>query len=374
MLLMRAAATKVRVLCARELQNSIQDSVHQLLADQINVMGLQSAFLVRENKIASSSGSEFLFKGLRGMKNNAQAIKSIEGVDLCWIEEAQTISADSFQTLTPTIRRPRAEIWLSMNPDLATDPAYQLVMNPPDGSLVEKVNWSENPWFSETSLPAEREWMQRTDPDAYAHVWEGECRTHSDAQVLRGKWEVASFRPVVGADDPRNNWDGPYQGADWGFSSDPSALVRVWIHNRSLYVEHEAYGLGVEIDALPALFNTTPSAARYTTRGDNSRPETISYLKRNGYPNLISGEKWPGSVEDGVAFLRAFERIVIHPRCKHTAEEARLWSYKVDRLSGDVLPALVDKHNHCWDAIRYALQPLIRTRHANASGMMVSGL
>ena len=156
-------------------------------------------------------------------------------------------------------------------------------------------------------------------------------------------------------------WDGPYFGADWGFSQDPTTLVKLWIGERKLYVEHEAYGVGVDIDRTPEFFDRVPGAREATIRGDSARPETISYLRRNGYPGIESVTKWKGSVEDGVAALRGFEQIVIHPRCRHTEEEARLWAYKIDRLTGDVMPDLVDRHNHIWDAVRYALEPVIRS-------------
>lgn len=368
MLIIRAAAKPIRVLCARELQNSIQDSVHQLLADQIEALGMSPLFTVNEAKITAYNGSEFLFKGLRGIKNNAQQIKSLEGVDLCWIEEGQTISAASLQTLTPTIRKPNAEIWITMNPDQPSDPAYRLVLNPPDNSIVRRVNFDENPWFDKTSLPIERDWMLKTDSDAYAHVWLGECRQNSDAQVLKGKIAIESFTP--GAD-----WEGPYQGIDFGFSTDPTAFVRCWIHNQRLHVEHEAYGVGIEIDQLPTVFdNAIPNGRSYAARADSARPETISYLQRHGYDRVQSVEKWSGSVEDGVAFLRSFEKIIIHPRCTHTQEEARLWSYKTDRLTGDILPHLQDKHNHTMDAIRYALTPLIRRKDAGMAALKISGL
>lgn len=367
LLLLRAVSERLRILCTRELQNSIQDSVHQLLADQIAALGLEALFEVLESRIRSASGSEFLFKGLRGMHNNASALKSLEAVDLCWIEEGQTVSGASLKTLTPTIRAPGAEIWITFNPDQASDPVYQLVREPPPDAIVRQVNWDANPWFHQTSLPAERDWMLRTDPEAYAHVWEGACRTRSDAQVLRGKWRVEAFAP--GAD-----WDGPYYGADWGFAKDPTVLVRLWIAGARLYVEHEAYGIGVELDDTPLLFDAVPAARAHVIRADAARPETIRHLQRKGFGRLQAAAKWPGSVEDGVAFLRSFEAIVIHPRCTHTAEEARLWSFKTDRLNGDVLPVLVDAHNHCWDAVRYALQPLIRRRASAGHLLQVAGL
>jgi phage terminase large subunit len=133
------------------------------------------------------------------------------------------------------------------------------------------------------------------------------------------------------------------------------------VYKRNLYVEHEFWGLRVDIDALPEKFGQVPGAKDHVVRADSARPETISYMARNGFPRMESVRKWPGSVEDGVAFLRQFEQIVIHSRCKHAAEEARLWSYKVDDKTGEVLTALKPGNDHTWDAVRYALEPLMRT-------------
>jgi phage terminase large subunit len=224
--------------------------------------------------------------------------------------------------------------------------------------VVLRVNWEDNPWFP-PDLEAERAHMARTDPDAYAHVWGGECRSHSDAQVLNKKWVIDVFDPVPG-------WQGPYLGADWGFAKDPTVLVKCWIESvgdrSTLYVEHEAYGVEVPLDDTPAMFERVPGAREHVIRADCARPETINHIVGKGWPNLTAAPKWPGSVEDGIEFLRSFERIVIHERCRHAAEEARLWSFKTDRLTGDVLPALVDSNNHVWDAVRYALSPMIRRR------------
>ncbi len=136
--------------------------------------------------------------------------------------------------------------------------------------------------------------------------------------------------------------------------------MKLWIGAGRLYVEREVYGIGIEINDIPGRFDAIEDAKKYTIRGDNARPETMSYLRSHGYPKIFGAEKWTGSVEDGIAFLRQFEKIVIHSRCTHAQDEARLWSYKTDPLTGDVLPVLIEKHDHIWDAARYALEPMIK--------------
>jgi phage terminase large subunit len=163
--------------------------------------------------------------------------------------------------------------------------------------------------------------------------------------------------------EPDPDWDGPYFGADWGFAQDPTTLVKCWIGveggRQRLYVEKEVYRIGLELDQTKAAFEEVVGAGLHTIRADNARPETISYLRRQGL-NIVGAPKGKGSVEDGIAFLRGFEQIIIHPDCPHTAEESRLCSYKTDRLTGDVLPVIVDAHNHCIDGLRYALEPVIK--------------
>lgn len=360
--LVKAAERKLRILCARELQNSIKDSVHQLLRSQIEMMGLQGWFDIGESYIRSSTGSEYIFKGLR---HNAGEIKSLEGIDICWVEEAANVSEESWNILIPTIRTTGSEIWVSFNTREERDPTYQrFVKEPPPGAVVKKVMWWENPWMS-MELEAERQYLRRVDPVAYANVWGGDPLVLSDSLVLSGKYCSEPFEPVTRqtGDDEHRNWDGPYYGVDWGFSVDPTVMTKSWIYKRVLYVEEEAYRVGLELDHTPEYFRRhCPGSDKAISRADNARPETISHMRRNGYPYMRGCEKWSGSVKDGVAYLRAFERIVIHPRCQHTLDEANRWSYKRDRLTQEVLPELEDKHNHCWDSIRYALDKHIRRK------------
>jgi phage terminase large subunit len=250
---------------------------------------------------------------------------------------------------------------MTFNPQDDDDPTYKkFVLNPPPNSVVRKVSWRDNPHFPQV-LRDEMEYLRRVDPDAYAHVWEGETRVVSDAVILRGKYRVAAFETPP---DVRF-----YFGADWGFSQDPTALIRCYIIDRTLYIDREAYGIGVDIDDLArrqgepgrSMFDEIEGARRWTIWADNARPETISYVRQRGF-DIRPADKWKGSVEDGIAYLRSFEEIVIHERCRHTADEARLYRYKTDAQTGDVLPVIEDRNNHCFDAIRYALNKYIQHR------------
>lgn len=360
-LLIEASQRPLRVLCTRELQTSIRDSVHQLLKDQMALMGLP--FTATEREIRHANGSLFLFEGLR---YNVTKIKSLEGVDRCWVEEAERISAESWQVLIPTIRKAGSEIWVTFNPDRQEDATYQrFITHPPPDAWVRRVSADDNPWFPD-ELAAEREYLYRVDPDSAAHVWGGETREATDAQVLRGKWISEEFTPGP-------LWGGPYQGMDFGFAVDPTTMVRLWVHERRLYVEHELYRVGLELDdTAAAAKRAIPEAEKYVTRADSARPETISYLSRHGLPRIEGVKKWQGSVEDGIAHLRQYEQIVIHPRCKNAIAEARAYSYKVDERSGDVLPTIVDANNNCWDAARYALAPLIQGREGMEGVQIIS--
>lgn len=181
LLVVMAATRSTRVLCTRETQKSIQESVHKLLKDQIDALGLQAFFTVQETRILGRNGSEFSFAGIRqqGITN----LKSFEGVDVCWVEEAQVVTKRSWDVLIPTIRKPGSEIWLTFNPEIDTDETYtRFVLNPPDDALVIACNWSENPWFPPELDKERRDWLRR-DPEGYKTVWEGQCRAAVEGAI-----------------------------------------------------------------------------------------------------------------------------------------------------------------------------------------------
>lgn len=184
------AAKPLRVLCARELQRSIADSVHKLLSDRIRALGLENHYTILDKAIRGANGTEIIFAGVR---NNASSIRSMEGIDIAWVEEAQLVSRSSWDILIPTIRKAASEIWLTFNPELDTDYTYQrFVANPPADSLVVKVGWQDNPWFDQTTLPAERDDLKERDPDAYLTVWEGHCRQVLDGAIYAKELRAAT--------------------------------------------------------------------------------------------------------------------------------------------------------------------------------------
>ena len=345
----------IRVLCCREIQNSIKDSSYQILRDTADRLGLADRFDFLESEIRhKDTGSRVIFKGLA---RNVQSVKSTEGIDIAWVEEAQTVSETSWETLTPTIRKPGSEIWVTFNPLNADDPTTKrFIESAPPDAFVRKVNYDENPYFP-SELRKEMEWDKSNDYEKYLHVWEGYPRTISDAQVFKGRYTVEAI-----PDDLHKKADRLFFGADFGFARDPSTLVRCFIIENTLYIDAEAYGVGVEIDELPSLYRSVKGSDEWPILADCARPETISYLANRADFRIRAADKWQGSIEDGIAYLRSFDRIVIDPSCKHTADEFRLYSYKTDKLTGEILPIVLDKNNHVIDALRYALSDYIKAR------------
>lgn len=333
-----------RSVCVREVQKSLAQSVKRLLEIKIEKMNAGAYFEVQESVIKSKKGDGLII--FQGMQNHtADSIKSLEGYDCAWVEEAQSLSQRSLDLLRPTIRKPGSEIWLSWNPVAATDPVDHLLRGPqiPPGAVVIEVNYDDNPWFPDV-LREEMEYDKRRDGDKYAHVWRGEYLQNSSTRVFRN-WRIEEFNAEPGVEHRL--------GADWGFATDPTTLVRCHAVGRNLYIDYEAYMIGCEIIHTPALFATVPESSHWPIMADSSRPETISYMRNHGYPLMMPAVKGPGSVEEGVEWLKSYD-IIVHPRCKHLIDELRLYSYKMDAMTGAILPVLLDKNNHLIDALRYA--------------------
>jgi len=336
---------KLDNVCLRETLKSLEFSVKKLLEQKIESMNAGSYFEVQDRRILTKRGGIIIFEGMQN--HTASSIKSLEGFDRSWFEESQDASQLSLDLLRPTIRKPGSELWFSWNPNFETDPIDALLRSdapPPDSTVIE-ANFMDNPWFPDV-LKVEMEYDRSRDIEKYNHIWLGEYQTNSESRVFKN-WTVEEF------DSPQS---GIYRlGADWGFAVDPSVLIRSRIEGKILYIDYEAYMVGCEIDQLPDLFDQVPNARKWFITADNARPETISYMKKHGFPKITPAQKGKGSVEDGIEWLKSFD-IVVHPRCENTISELTNYRYKTDKLTGVVLPILMDKDNHVIDALRYACE------------------
>lgn len=345
-----------RVACLRETQASMKESMHALIVDRIGEHGMGDYFKVTENSIKNKyTGSDFFFKGL---KTSPREIKSTHGITRALVEEAEGVTDKSWEILLPTVRGPGAEIWAIWNPEEennATDKLWR--KNPPSGAIVKQISWRDNPFFP-PNLEKQRSDMLRADPVLYEHIWEGGYRKIGKACIFGDRVTIHDF--VMPEHQERI-----YFGGDWGFAKDPTVLIRFYItrnedKSEELWIEYEAFGYEVELDDIPALFDTVPGARKWPIKADCARPETISYVRRRGF-NIEGAKKWSGSVEDGIAHIKGFKAIHIHTRCENIAKEARLYSYKTDK-SGTILPIALDAWNHGWDSVRYGLDGFIGAR------------
>lgn len=354
-----------RAVCIREVQKSLANSAKLLIEDKIRKFDLEHVFRIMEDRIITPGGGVIIFQGMQN--HTADSIKSLEGFMIAWVEEAHSLSQRSLDLLRPTIRLEGSEIWFSWNPDEASDPVDKFFANPPPNTIIAHVTYRDNLHFPQT-LREEMLYDKQRDWEKYLHVWLGHYRKHSEARVFRN-WRVEEFYTPANARF--------YFGADWGYSADPTVLIRSFIQERKLFVDFEAWGLKVEIDHSPALFAGTDTkvperwknpngrypgiqgATQWPIRADSARPDTISYFRNRGF-NVVSAKKGPNSVSEGVEFLKSYD-IIVHPRCTHVIDELTNYSYEVDDKTGEVLPTLADKKNHTIDSLRYALELV---RHA----------
>jgi len=371
----------LRVLCVREIQASIKESFHAELKAAIeSEHWLANAYDVGKDYLRSRvNQTEFLFKGLY---SNLTSVKSTAKVGLTIVEEAEDVSEEAWLALEATVlREPDSELWALWNPKLEGSPVdkrfrgsdTEPAMYP--GALIAEMNYRDNPWF-----PAGLETLrlaQKTslDKETYAWIWEGQYLKKSKASILGHHWDE-------GVRFPDDTWLGPYHGLDFGFAQDPTAAVRCWISpdETELYIDAEAGQVGLELDDTAKFVKERiPGIEKHQVVADSARPESIAHLARAKGPNGLNKDhylpyiegavKGQGSVEDGLDHLKTY-KIIVHPACPKTQEELKKYSYKVDRLTGEVLPIIVDKWNHYIDALRYALEKVMKAK-GNMLGILL---
>jgi len=337
---------KRRIVCGRQFQNSIRDSSKSTIENRIQALGIHRDFHVTHNEIVHRrTGSRFTFVGL---ERNKESIKSLDDVDIFWIEEARNVSVDSLEILIPTIRKPGSEIWATWNPVLPTDPIDDFFRgaHPPEQSYIRRVGISDNPWFYQTRMPADMERMKRANYNRYKHIWLGDYDELDDSRIFTN-WEVGRM--------PISDNDRPYFGMDFGFSGDPSALLKVYVFEKqkTIYISQEMF-TKCSLTDLPTMMETIDVPRRVPIVCDSSRPEDIQFLRTKGF-NAVASKKGSGSIRTGINWLLGY-KIVIAPECVNMQNEARLYSWQTEKLTNKVLPIPCDSDNHGWDAIRYATE------------------
>jgi len=354
-LLLLSRARKLRIVCARQFQVSIATSVKTILDDWIVKLGIEDEFKSTLTTITHiATGSEFHFIGL---DRNPASIKSLEGADICWIEEAHSIVAGSLDILEPTIRNKLAEIWCSWNPEQPDDPieAFLGGETPPPRSVLIEVSYLDNPHlFTETSLPESLAHAARGNVGRFNHIWLGAYKTHTDASVF-DNWQIAQPEDLNFDPDLFQMVRG-FDASNGGAS--PHALIsaHVALKLKVIYIEQEAYGHHKLID-LTGLFDELNRPKHVTIRGDSAAPGILEFVRGHGYP-IEAAKKGNDSIEAGVSWLQGFD-VYISPKCPIIADEFKRLSYKVDKRTLKILDEIAPGNDHGLDALRYACEPLM---------------
>jgi phage terminase large subunit len=354
-LLILAAKDPLRILCAREFQTSLKDSVHKLLCDQVQALGLDTFYDITQATIRGKNGSEFNFVGL---KNNVANVKSYEGVDICWVEEAQTVSRISWNTLIPTIRKEKSEIWITFNPELETDETYQrFVLNPPENSIVQKINWSDNPWFPET-LRMEKDSLKSRDMSAYNVVWEGLCRQTVDGAIFAKEMQLAELEGRITRVpyDPSKPVHAIFD-LGWADATAIWFLQFIGMETRLIrYIEGTQQTMSeylAKMQTFGYMYDTLwlPHDAENKTLAANGR--SIEEIVRNaGYKTRIIPRT---AVADSINAARTMFRSCYFDRelCHEGLQCLRHYRYEVDPDSGQFSRTpLHDHYSHGADAFR----------------------
>ena len=361
-LLIRALQEKTKILCTREFQSSIATSTYAELRDLIYQFNLHNTvlpvhFIVKHDMIQCSNGSEFIFKGLA---RDIMQIKSIPNIDICFVEEAETIGDHLWDILIPSIRSDNSEIILCFNPRERQSATYQrfIVSEQTDEELRIEINYPDNPFNSKTIL-AEIEKLRQNNYAKYEHIYLGKVLDMTEDVIFKDKFHVEQLN-ITWIESGKfwaynNQRIQMLYGIDFGFSSDPTAMIELcFIDKETIYIRREIY----ETKLLPTKYinkieKLMPESIKCKWYADNSRPDTIEELKQMGL-NIEGAEKGKGSVESGIEYLLG-KNIIIDPSCTNMIYEAYNYKYKTDKHTGNITTDIIDANNHLWDSVRYAL-------------------
>lgn len=341
-LLIRARQEQVRIGCFREFQNSISESSHQLLSDLIVFYGLFDFKVTDKAIVNEQTGSDFLFKGLR---NNAQSIKSIEGIDIAWVEEAQTISKESIDILTPTIRKPGSQIIYTYNRLLEDDPVHQrLVIEGRPNTLIINVNYDIAIKYGMMPdvIRNEMEDDKANRPSLYKHKWLGEPSA-MERKIFRD-WRFIDEIPHEARLEK--------YALDFGYTNDPTAIIALYYYNGGYIIDEIAYQKGLSNKQIADILNSQPQAHIVA---DSAEPKSIDELRLYGL-TVLPAQKGKDSVRQGIQFVQR-QKISVTNRSYNVINEYMKYLWLEDR-NGRVINEPQEHDNHAMDAIRYAFEGL----------------
>jgi phage terminase large subunit len=345
-LLIRARAKKTRVACFREFQNSIVESSYQLLADLIKEYELHD-FQCTDNAIVNTiNGSDFLFKGLH---RNEQSIKSIEGIDIAWVEEAQTVSKESIEVLTPTIRKPKSQIVYTYNRLLDDDPVHQrLVVEGRPNTLVINVNYDIAMKYGMMPdvIRTEIEDDKAKRPSLYKQKWLGEPHT-SESKIYKG-WVIV--------DDVPHEARLFRRGMDFGYTNDPTTIIAGYKFNDGYILDEELFQRGMTNNMIA---DTLKNYSPCLVKADSAEPKSIEEIRQYGI-NIVPVIKGKDSVRQGIQYVQD-QRISVTKRSVHLLEEYRKYFWQTDP-DGKIINEPMDAWNHTMDAIRYLFDDTIQVQ------------
>lgn len=351
-MVIRSMEKKTLILCTREYQSSIESSTYAELRDFIMEYNLLAYFTIKHDKIVCINGSQFIFKGLA---RDIMSIKGIPNIGICFVEEAETISALSWDILIPTIEKSDgSELIIAFNPRDRLSPTYQMfVENVKDLSgdvLSIEINYDENPFISKKQLATILK-LRETNYAKYEHIYLGKVLDISEEVIFKGCFEIKELevKPLTQV----------RYGQDYGFSQDPFAMVQVYlIDDNTIYIDREIYETGLlPVDIMNRIRAKMPDAMRRKISAESARPDTIAQLNAMGLrveaAKKLKGSGNVGSIESGIQYLQG-KKIIVHPRCTNVIYEFYNYKFKKDK-EGTILPDPIDKFNHAMDALRYAL-------------------
>ena len=350
-LIIKAYTEKCNILCTREIQNSIKDSVYSLLSNVIEEYGLSKAFEIVKDEIRCvTTGSKFIFKGLR---HNVTDVKGKEGINYCWVEEGENISSTSLDVLIPTIRKENSQLYITFNPNMIDDPVYdRFITHLRPDSRVIKINYNDNPFLSETSKK-EIQYCKENDIEKYKWVYLGECRTTTEARILHNivihNFDIDTSRQ-------------PHFGLDLGFN-DPNALTQSYIYDNELYICREYYSNQLDPEELKSKLSNLEWITGKHIICDSSQPAMIKMFNSIGKFTVAGSRKSIGQPQKEGAYkyamamyFKQFKKIHIHEtNCPNACREFPRWSFQVDK-NENIHDIVQDGSDHTLDSTIYALE------------------